>query len=500
MLIAVILMGAALGVLGRTFLRNPNVAMGVLAAVSTGVPFLLAIGTIIWIGLRGKPAWLAACSQCQCDLRWESPADVAFCPKCGADLTGPMGMRCTRVPGRRWGLIVWAGVLLATPIAATASLIIAQRLIGPSPGGLGMLSTPQILQQQLPNQVDQPWVWDELERRLQTGSLTQQDVDAALKALTTHMKTKRPNGWNQPLSWQADFVKAAVQAGKISEPVFLALCDAFYGPKPTIRPLPRVREDQPGFGIGVEYGSPWSSHSGFGVELVWEVRRVLLDGQPVEVRQNYKVGDRWSARHDGSLKAGDHEVTIEVEGAYIDQAKLIGLNAADLPASRWPKARKRWKKSVSAPLKVYAKGERVVPLNTDSRRDPNRTGGLKIERLVVQADKDGKKIVLLVAFTAELSIPLSCDVAAVLPSQTVQLGGVWVVHDRGCMDSGPNQLEARVDTLDASVKYAEIILTPNPKHIEYRPEVSEIWGGKIILKRIPIERLDLETGQQAASP
>jgi hypothetical protein len=501
MLLAVIVMGAALGVLGRMFLRNPVLALSVFALISTAVPFLLAIGTIIWLGLRGKPAWSARCGQCHCDLHWMSPHDAAYCPNCGADLTGPRAMRRARVPGRRWGLVVWAGVLLVTPIASTAILAVAQRRIGPSPGGLSVLSTQQLIQRQLPTQVNQPWVWNELERRLQVGSLAPQDVDAAIKKLTSHMTTTRPNGWDQPLSWQGDFVKAAVRAGKISEPVYLALCDAFYGSQPVIQPLPRVREGEPGFAVEVAYGNTWGHHSGLGAELVWEVRRVLLDRQPLDVRQNCKLGQRWSAYHDGSLKAGDHELTVEVECAYIDQDQLIGLNAADLPANRWPKARKRWKQSVSAPMKVYSASERIVPLNTDSRRDPNRSGGMKIERLVAQADQAGaKKIILRVAYTPELTIPLSCDVAVVLPGQTVQLGGQWVVQERNYQASGGSQLEARIDTLDASVKDAEIILTPNPKHIEHRPEVSEIWGGKIILQHVPIERLDLEAGQEGKEP
>jgi hypothetical protein len=45
-----------------------------------------------------------------------------------------------------------------------------------------------------------------------------------------------------------------------------------------------------------------------------------------------------------------------------------------------------------------------------------------------------------------------------------------------------------------------VILTPNPRHIEHRSEVSEIWGEKTILKNVPIERLDLETGQAAEGP
>jgi hypothetical protein len=57
-----------------------------------------------------------------------------------------------------------------------------------------------------------------------------------------------------------------------------------------------------------------------------------------------------------------------------------------------------------------------------------------------------------------------------------------------------------IDTLDPSITRADIILTPNPKHIEHRPEAKEIWGKKIIFPGEPIERLDLEATQRTEGP
>ncbi len=41
------------------------------------------------------------------------------------------------------------------------------------PSGLRYLSTQQILEQRLPKQIEEPWVWSELESRLKAGSLSQ---------------------------------------------------------------------------------------------------------------------------------------------------------------------------------------------------------------------------------------------------------------------------------------------------------------------------------------
>jgi hypothetical protein len=440
----------------------------VVGMLSTLGPFLLAIGTILWIGFRAKP-------------------------------------------NRRWGLIAWGVALLVLPFVGMGVMIvgyqIAPLIASPtpgrplSPGELRSVGTQQLIEQHLPNRIDEPWVWNVLAARLHAGELSQQEVDDAIEQLVAHMKTTRPEGWDRPLSRHSDFIKAAVGAGLISEPVLLDLCDAFFGPKPLLRPLPRVREGQVGFQLEIEYGSTWADNSGLPLALLWDVNRVLLDGKPLEVRQASRHFEGWSGRHEGSLPAGDHEMTVEVQCAYVDRTKLIGLQAHRLPVERWPQARKQWKLTVSAPLKVYPADERIVGLSTDSALNPGKSGGVKVERLVVQADEDGKKrIILRLAFNEGLPVPLSYDVSAVLDGQRVKLGSTWVVEQPDRRSTGPGQLQKQIDALDPAVKRADVILTPNPGHIDSRPEVSEIWGEETIIKDVLIERLDLETAQGAGEP
>jgi hypothetical protein len=71
------------------------------------------------------------------------------------------------------------------------------------------------------------------------------------------MKATNPNGYDRPLSRQDDFLKSSLQAGLISDSVFIDLCDAFYGPKPIIQPLPRIRENGQSLEIRIEYGNTW---------------------------------------------------------------------------------------------------------------------------------------------------------------------------------------------------------------------------------------------------
>ena len=384
--------GVAAGLLGRLFFRAPEVFLGISTLLFTAVPFLLAISTIFWIGTRRGPGWSKLiCGKCRYDLWPVDPSRVANCPACGANLTESNALLVSGGRGRRWGLVAWGGVLLAMPIVGIGILFVAHHFIGPSPGGLGLLSTQQLIQERLPNQIDEPWVWRELEVRLKAGSLSQQDVDAAIEKLSSHMTATRPQGWDSPLHWQSDFIKSAGQAGPISEPVLFALCDAFYGPKPVLRPLARLREGRSGFSIEIEYGNTWSSQSNLGLQLVWQVNRVLLDGKPFGVRDTHKGAGSWSGYHDGSLEAGDHRLTVEVECAYIDQGKLIGLEPGDLSKSLWPEARKRWTETVSAPLKVFSNDERLVSPVTNPGQHPGAGGGISISRFAVQPDRDGGK-------------------------------------------------------------------------------------------------------------
>jgi len=497
-LIAMCTLGVGGGLLGKLFLRYPDVFLGVMGAISVVVPFVLAIGTVFWLGIRRQRSvgLVPLCATCDQVLSVADPRELARCPECEADLAAPEGMVWMRDEGRHWGLVIWAAMLLLMPVGGGLTIFVAQALYGSSPGGLGFLSNQDLIDNRLPSQLEAPWVWRELNNRLTAGNLSNKEVDRAINKLVAHMKAKRPQGWNQPLHWSGDeFIEPAIRVGAVSDKVLFDLCDAFHGTKPTIRPLKRLREGPTNFGINVEYGSTWGSHSNFGVALAWEISQILLDGKPIQVRQNHKHSENWSGHYQGNLAAGEHELTVEIEAAYIDQSKLIGLDIDRLPRKNWPKARKQWKTSVSAPLTVNPQGKPVssfISLVTDKKRAPAPNGGLRIERFVVQRDDQGYKLILKTQFSQGLTIPLSYDVTADVGDQTVSLGRMWVVQSENGQTSSGSQLEGRLGPVAPHTRTADIILTPNAAHIEQQPEVSEIWGKESQLRRVPLERLDLE--------
>ena len=493
-LIAVLAAGLTLGVMGQLLRSRPEIFLAVLYAGSTILPFLLAIGTVIWVGLHRSPTWsLPACANCGRDLRWLDLNQVTVCPQCQADLAAPKAVAFRRKQYRSGRMIAWGVVLLLMPVVGIGGAMLVRIAAGPSSQALGLLSTQELLQKRLVAQVDEPWIWRELEQRIAAGKLTQQDVDDAVNILIAHMKATAPGGWSQPFHWQGGFLQAASSAGMISDPVLLDLCDAYYGTKATLQPLPRVREDSGSFNVELDYGSPWNGQFEAGVTLVWEVASIRFGDKKLTFRETHKGNQDWHGLCEGPLPRGERDLVIELDCAYIDANQLAGLNVNNLPAKNWPKARKRWKQTLSTKLTVHTRDEAILKLVTDPDRAPDRPGDIKIGRFVVQNDRNGKKLVCLtVDFKKTLAVPVSFNVSAKVADREVRLGSVLFALTTGGSIESTGTREARLDALDPSVQTADITFTPNPGGIEYNPEVEEIWGETIVLRNVPLERLDLD--------
>jgi hypothetical protein len=253
--------GAVAGVMGKLLLENPEMFLTVLRLGSTVGPFLLAVATVVWIGLRGAP--------------------------------------------RGRGLVAWGCVLFLTPILANLAIV----LLLPSGNPLQLLSTYRLVSNRLPNQVDAPWVWQELERRLAKGQLNADQADAAVTELIAYMNQTQPKGWNRPLAWQKGFVGAAIQSKLVSDEVLFNFCDAFFGARPIVQPMIGMTWSQPGFRVQAEYGNPWSTDSGLGIVLLWHVKQVQLDGSPIKkVEPVNHTGRHWSGFCWAPLSEGDHDL------------------------------------------------------------------------------------------------------------------------------------------------------------------------------------------------
>jgi hypothetical protein len=287
-------------------LESPDLFLGVLYFCATVVPFVLAVGTIIALGLQVKKGKVVA-----------------------------------------WGI----GLMLMPPVMYGAMAVFL-----PRGNALSLITTKRLIERRLPQQIDEPWVWNELETRLKNEKLSRDEVDAVLTELASYMRRAQPYGWDQPLVWQRDFASSAIGAKLVSKKVYLDLCDAFFG-KPQVTPIAPIKAREEGFRIGIEYGNTWTDHSGLGVSLLWHVNQVMVDGKPVTLGPAQRYADDWSATVRGKLSPGNHEVQIEIECAYVDA--LTGVTyRSKLPVKQWPTALKKWKTTVTAPAKVEGENEK----------------------------------------------------------------------------------------------------------------------------------------------
>lgn len=454
MLVGFVVLGAGSGLLAKAFLQNPNVFRLAMLVLSTIVPFALAIGTLLRLGIRS----------------------------------------------RRKPLVVWAALLGVAPFIGFTLLFVASTFIKPSPGGmgasgLGAVANQQLINQRLPLQIDSPWVWNELTRRLQSNSLSQAEVDSAVRKLVTHMKTTKPQGWDSPLPWQRDFLKAASFSQPISEAVLFDLCDAYYGPTPRIERVPRLREGQSRLQLSIGFGTVWGDHVDLPVRLIWSVERVLIDGESVPFTKSHSFENQWSGYCSIDLPAGDHNLKIEVACAYVDKNQLIDLKSGAIDSSAWPnQLLKVWEKTVTASFEVFTKEAQIIRLSTDPKDNPMASRAIRIQRLVIQSAENQKsKVLLLIQCNDILPVPLSFDVSATLNDQTISMGSFYAAQIEGHRIYSEKKLSQTVERIDPAITTADVVFTPNPVPFESNPEIDRIWGKPIRFYDVPIERFDLKS-------
>ena len=294
--------------MGNLLLNRPEVFINVVHLSATVLPFLLAVGTIIALGLKREAA--------------AAPFVVwgVFL------LLFPFAMQV----GDGGFAAFWRSVAIAIDRADHRAAI-----AGESRRALGV---------------------EGIQRRLDAGSMSADEVDQAVGVLIDHMTTAKPGGWNQPTPWQDPFLKAAIAKKLVSDDALVRLSDAFYGTQPKVQPLASMYRGAGGFRVNVDYGNPWAANSGVGVALLWDVTQVSIDGVPVKLSQVQRFGQGWGAYCAVDPAAGDHEVQIDVVCAYADYSTIMGGDPAQVPVSRWPAARKKWTVRLTTPLKVIAPG------------------------------------------------------------------------------------------------------------------------------------------------
>ena len=171
--IGIAVLGAFFGIMIKLYLEQPEMFLAVRTILVTLVPAVSALLTILWLGLRRNPhRSRPVCAACRHDLRDINPQGKLACSSCGADLSQPNAITFVGDQPRRWGLFTWGVSLVLVPLLIMGGSM----LLVPSGDPLSILANRRLIRDRLPNQVNEPWVWNELERRLKKGQLSKQEV------------------------------------------------------------------------------------------------------------------------------------------------------------------------------------------------------------------------------------------------------------------------------------------------------------------------------------
>lgn len=465
------------------------------------LPLLLAAVTIIRLGWRGRPVWTTPhCGGCGYDLRGRDPEQLADCPECGAELGGKRGITYARPGGHRWGVMTWGVVVAIMPVLIVAGFWIATTLqarLNPTrtmqnPSQLATLSTDDLIQHQLPAMIDKPWAWQVLEQRQQQGQLTPAQTTRAVEVMAREMAALKPAGWDGPLHWCDQFLAQAMASGGVDQPAAVAFYRAYHGPAAVIQNLPRLQPDADRFDLGLEYGSDWNTGQ-LPHELAWRVKTVTVAGKPLAFDFRYHGGNTSDGHVEGTFPSGSHPLVVEIECLLYDKAQFPNVDMSQIPIENWPGGLERWTIQTVAPLEVLDPEVAAIQLVTPAEHAAAIERGIGVPAVAISPGNSGPRATLTVDFDDDLPLAVSFEVAIDWGDGPRALGVVHQVREGTTRRSRTNAAR-NIPAPPAGVDRTDVILTPLTKPVEEYSFVDEIWGGTIVLRDVPLRRLDLPGG------
>ncbi len=469
-------------------------AIGPILLLGLLISWLVATITLIVLGFRGKAQWSSPyCIACKYDLRGRVPEDTVTCPECGADLTRPKTVGFVR-QGKRPMLIVFGVIVFILPFLLSIIawfFLSSTRPMGPSI--LASQSNSTVLTNAQRN-INQPWAWNELAKRITNGTLTAAESEQALNDLTAYIKVQYPTGMDSPLSWQDGFLKAGYQAGHFSDKALTDFALAYYGAKPTILGIPRLPHDQTRLSFNVEFGNHWAltNHGGIPVELFWVIERVEIDGNPVKLDSTNSTSNNRNVSVDvTSLAPGEHELKVQLSAALIDVSSNNPLVPHPDTKNRWPNAMHSWTATADAKLIKLSEKDQPVSLSTDPSLAPG-PDDITVNYILAQPEGNRLHLSLELKVKDEYIGALSCDVSLMLNEQELKLSHMMYIASGSGRSYGNMRQNLYIDGLDPQIKTADVILTPNPRYVYSRTNIEAIWGKPITIKDVPIYRYDLQ--------
>ncbi|MEX0655405.1 MAG: hypothetical protein WD534_03265 [Phycisphaeraceae bacterium] len=467
---------------------------------------------LFWWGWRGRPQFgEPRCGKCGYDLRTVSYTDGApkQCPECGADLGGRGAVRFGTHRRRPAWMI--AGAVLAMPLLL--AVVVGGGLLSWSytvrssvssshtaqinnPAANRSKATAQLITD-LATTADEPWTWQELERRHDAGNLSPAEVEGAVAALIAHLQARHATAphSHQPLHWVDTFLQKVRQSGELTDRQLGELYEAFYGPAPEILIRPLARPGQR-HRFTVSYERHWNLP---GVKLVYALREVRREGQPLpmtDIGSNQHPDER-STTGSGYVRShvpldlppGEYELVFVVDaGVMAERTPFAGRGGMPGQAARWVSPAHVWTYEVPVTVRLVEEGEPIVPVVTDAALGDLSADMLSVERALVRAEEQGVSLHVMLVSEAASPHALSYRVRAELTDGTsLDLG-------RFLRYGGDRWQQTRAATLPAGwpadVNALDLHFEPDVGPAEQRLDVFEVWGRPHVIRNVPVERYD----------
>lgn len=370
------------------------------------------------------------------------------------------------------------------------------RQLARNPGKVRSLSLDRLIDVGMADP-ESPWSWQELERRARAGRLSSAETARLMAGLTVALPRTYPQGVRSSLTWLNQMLEALAKQGLVTDAQAVAFLSAYHG-APQMDPLPRLREGARVLDIQCNVSSLWHREI-LGLKLFNDLRSIALDGQPVACRAGFpkRFADHLSMSVElPPLSPGLHTVACSVDSALIASADTLGLEDR-ASAADWPAAKRRWIRSCKAEFRIYPREAEVVTRVDDPALDPVRSGGLVVKALAIHTTEGGTatNAVLMWDTSEKLAVPISFDVTLRLDGETYACGEMWQYRrEHGGTSGSGSSLRVGVPPLAPEVRVADIVLTPNPAHVDQVAAIDRIWGQEIVLRDVPLGRHDLSGG------
>ncbi|TWT66277.1 hypothetical protein Pla123a_46710 [Posidoniimonas polymericola] len=472
-LISLVVLGAGMGLMGRLWMYDHYVFLGVLAMGSLVAPLLIALATYAVLAWR------------------------------------------RRTRQQRWGWL--AGLIAVTvliPVVGLSSVVALEWFIDNRPSPYLASSTGYLVHTELPKDLDyNSDVWDELERRAASDQLTPEQADHVASLFLDHIQDEN-SGWDETVSYQSGFFATSLKRRLVQKPVVLSICDEYYGQTPTIRLAKPVDLNARRVRFTIDLGNELGEMTGAPFDLAINLLEVRVNGAATPFEAEAALADEYSSAASRRVYACELppgteavELAADLDLAYVESLWDVndygGPTLGSLTHQAPPEVHRRWRATVTKEFgKVAALEREALALVTDAARDPGVGEVLQVSSVRVwRAEDERRRVELLGCWSPWMSgcfgdetpmIPCAFTVEMKIDEQSIPLGkGIAHTMKDEDYESAPFLLTAELDSLPAEVNKVDLVLTPAPELFEADAEVTEIWGQTETFSSVPLTRLDL---------